>query len=69
MSDLEPVSPWRRAGLICPFCAEPPTWFNDVPLRAFCWGADGGPEHQEWSVVVPPPYNPYLKPYTPADER
>jgi hypothetical protein len=54
----------RQAGLICPKCGTAPDWYNDVPLRAFCWGGkDGHPEHAEWSKVVPAPYNPYLRPY------
>jgi hypothetical protein len=36
----------------CPKCKKHPTWFNDVPLRAFCWGTDKKP-HVEMTRVVP----------------
>jgi hypothetical protein len=42
----------------CPICGEYPTWFNDVPLRAFCWGPDGKP-HEEWSKVITGEDQPY----------
>lgn len=42
----------------CPRCGMLPTWFNDVPLRAFCWGPDNVP-HCEMSRVVPDPAQPY----------
>lgn len=43
----------------CPICKRKEHWYNDVPLRAFCWGTDKK-EHSEWSKLVPPPYNPYI---------
>ena len=49
---------------LCPQCQKLPEWFNDVPLRAFCWGTDAKP-HDEMSAIVPLPLNPYL---TPADK-
>ena len=48
----------------CPKCQKSPEWFNDVPLRAFCWGTDEQP-HDEMTAIVPLPLNPYL---TPADK-
>ena len=44
----------------CPLCGSTDLWFNDVPLKAFCWGSEKKP-HKEWSKIVPPPYNPYIK--------
>ena len=51
----------NHRGLACGICGEPVTWFNDVPLRGFCWGdKNGRGEHREWSKLVPAKYNPYL---------
>jgi len=36
----------------CPKCGKRITWFNDIPLRGFCWGTEEN-EHPEYSVVVP----------------
>ncbi len=44
----------------CPFCNKYPEWFNDVPLRAFCWGTDRRP-HLEASRVVTGKAQPYGK--------
>lgn len=44
----------------CPHCGKKEHWYNDVPLRAFCWGTDEKP-HAEWSKMVPPKHNPYIK--------
>ena len=49
----------RHNGLRCKKCGRYVTWFNDVPLRGFCWGPDEA-EHDEWSALVPRQYNPYL---------
>jgi hypothetical protein len=46
-------------GLRCHKCGHFITWFNDVPLRGFCWGPEAK-EHPEWSALVPAEYNPYL---------
>lgn len=35
----------------CPKCNKHPDWFNDVPLRAFCWGTEKNP-HVEMTRVV-----------------
>jgi hypothetical protein len=35
----------------CPVCGRRITWFNDIPLRGFCWGTPDN-EHEEYSVVV-----------------
>jgi hypothetical protein len=35
----------------CPKCGRRITWFNDIPLRGFCWGTPDN-EHEEHSVVV-----------------
>lgn len=42
----------------CPHCSQYPTWFNNVPLTAYCWGTEEEP-HEEWEKVVPKPYQPY----------
>lgn len=58
----------RSAGMRCPRCGKTDLWFNDVPLRAFCWGDEAaGTEHAEWSALVPPPFNPYLPPNMAAE--
>ena len=44
----------------CAACGNYPDWFNDVPLRAFCWGTDDNP-HEEMSRVVPGKAQPYGK--------
>jgi hypothetical protein len=36
----------------CPKCGRSITWFNDIPLRGFCWGTEEN-EHPEYSVEVP----------------
>ena len=46
-------------GLQCPKCGHFITWFNDVPLRGYCWGPDNK-AHRAWSAIVPREYNPYL---------
>jgi hypothetical protein len=51
---------FQRAVGVCPKCGRYPTWFNDVPLRAFCWGTDKKP-HIEMSRVVPDPAQIYGK--------
>ncbi len=43
----------------CPYCKRYPTWFNNVPLKAYCWGLDNK-QHREWHKLVPKPHNPYL---------
>ena len=44
----------------CPYCGKKEGhWYNDVPLRVFCWGTPEKP-HREWHKIVPKPYNPYL---------
>ncbi len=42
----------------CPNCGATKHWYNDVPLKAFCWGTEENP-HKEWSKVVPAPFQPY----------
>jgi hypothetical protein len=46
----------------CEVCGRYPTWFNNVPLRAYCWGSqdyqsgkkvDKSMTHSEWSKKVP----------------
>jgi len=49
---------WQIAVGKCPHCHEYPTWFNDVPLTAFCWGSSTK-EHREWSRVIPGKAQPY----------
>lgn len=48
----------------CPRCGRTEHWYNDVPLRGSCWGPENA-EHPEWTVLVPPPFNPYLSGYDP----
>lgn len=55
----------KRAAAIgkCCKCGQEFTWFNNVPLTAYCWGPgtleDATKEHKEVSVVVPAPFQPY----------
>lgn len=42
----------------CPLCNEYPDWFNDIPLKAFCWGQDNKP-HPGLRKIVPNPEQPY----------
>lgn len=51
---------WQKAVGNCPTCDRLPTWFNDVPLKAFCWG-ETNREHQEMRREVPAPFQPYGK--------
>lgn len=37
----------------CPFCKKKTKFFyNDMPLKAFCWGPEQKP-HKQWSKIVP----------------
>jgi len=36
----------------CPICKKVKWWYNDLPLRAFCWGSPDD-EHKEVSRVAP----------------
>jgi hypothetical protein len=29
----------------CPTCGKKTWWYNDIPLKAFCWGSEDN-EHQ-----------------------
>jgi hypothetical protein len=49
---------YQKAVGKCPKCKKLPKWFNDVPLRAFCWGTEKK-EHDECSRIVPSPEQPY----------
>jgi len=42
----------------CPYCGRKEHWYNDVPLRAFCWGTEKKP-HREWHKKVPGKLQPY----------
>jgi len=35
----------------CPTCGRTEHWFNDIPLRAFCWGTEDK-EHPEMSRLA-----------------
>ena len=35
----------------CPTCGRTEHWFNDIPLRAFCWGTEDA-EHPEMSRLA-----------------
>jgi hypothetical protein len=54
-----PLSIRQKAVGRCPHCGDYPTWFNDVPLTAFCWGPDEENEHEEWNKVIPGDAQPY----------
>jgi hypothetical protein len=43
----------------CPKCGRKEWWYNDIPLKGFCWGPGDDP-HREVSKLVPAPLNPYL---------
>ena len=36
----------------CPICGNKQLWFNDLPIKAFCYGPESKP-HKEWSKMVP----------------
>jgi len=51
----------RNRGMKCACCGRVRgLWFNDVPLRAFCWGKKKSP-HKEWSKQVLAKFNPYIR--------
>ena len=54
------IDKFKKAVGPCPICKIHPTWFNDVPLRAFCCGPDTSP-HEEMSRLVPGTAQPYGK--------
>ena len=54
------LTKFQKAVGKCPRCAKIPTWFNNVPLLAYCYGTEEK-EHPEMSCIVPPPHNPYIK--------
>ena len=58
MSNNNEPNPRAKAVGNCPICGKVPDWFNDVPLRAFCWGTEDEP-HDEASRVVPGDAQPY----------
>lgn len=35
----------------CPVCGKTKWWYNDVPLKAFCWGTEDD-EHEEVIIEV-----------------
>jgi len=37
----------------CPICKKVKWWYNDLPLRAFCWGSPDD-EHKEVPYKGPP---------------
>lgn len=56
MSEITP----RQASVgKCTICGKQIYWFNNVPLRGYCWGTEEKP-HKEFSILVPKEYNPYL---------
>ena len=42
----------------CPKCGRYPTWFNDIPLTAYCYGPENRP-HPVMERVVPGAAQPY----------
>ncbi|MGG6267130.1 hypothetical protein ACQ4M3_13260 [Leptolyngbya sp. AN03gr2] len=55
-------SPQNLAAGPCPRCGRLDHWLNNIPLTAYCYGSEENP-HEEWSTVIPTPFNPYLKNY------
>ena len=51
----KPLTSRQKAVGKCPICKKYPTWFNDVPIRAFCWGTKTKkhPYHPDMTCVVP----------------
>jgi len=47
--EVEPINPEGDKG---PICKKVKWWYNDLPLRAFCWGSPDD-EHKEVSRVAP----------------
>ena len=43
---------------VCPICGKKKWWFNDVPLRGFCWGSEAKP-HAKVSKLVRGKLQPY----------
>lgn len=35
----------------CKICGRKITWFNDIPLKGYCWGSEEN-EHREYKVLV-----------------
>jgi hypothetical protein len=35
----------------CKVCGRKITWFNDIPLKGYCWGTEEK-EHKEYKVVI-----------------
>lgn len=42
----------------CPYCGKKDHWYNDLPLKAYCWGPERKP-HREWHKLVPGKLQPY----------
>jgi hypothetical protein len=61
---INKIQNWQEATGPCPLCGQLPTWWNDIPLRAYCDGTEEVP-HVAMTVVVPWPESPYLN----ADDR
>ena len=36
----------------CPVCGKKKWWYNDIPLKAFCWGTEED-EHKEFIIEIP----------------
>ena len=54
----EKLDKYQKAVGRCPICGKYPTWFNDIPLTAYCWGTEED-EHEEWNKVIPGKAQPY----------
>lgn len=35
----------------CKICGRKITWFNDIPLKGYCWGTEEK-EHKEYKILV-----------------
>jgi len=49
--EVEPINPEGDKGPNS-ICKKVKWWYNDLPLRAFCWGSPDD-EHKEVSRVAP----------------
>ena len=46
---------------VCPICGKLPTWFNNVPLTAYCFGRSEKEQHAEATRIVTGKAQPYGK--------
>jgi hypothetical protein len=58
MTKKDLIKKLQKAVGRCPICGRLPTWFNNIPLEAYCWGTSKKP-HMEWSKIIPGKAQPY----------